>query len=112
MNILLSVKCYNCNSITENNINAIKRTGNKTFRIYTACAQCKQPKSKAFTDSYNQLPKEMYQLIHNKIYLDSFNGNKFEDLDKTIYEYKPTHIRAASASLNGAENNFILNINN
>ena len=89
MNILLTVKCYVCEKVTDNSSEIIiRKTGNKIFRISTSCQECGKYKSKMFCDAFNMLPRDMYQLINNKIYIDYLpNGIRFTEIDKTIHPY-------------------------
>ena len=89
MNILLDVKCFSCNKVTENsNEIIIRKTGTKLFRICTSCNDCGRCKSKMFCDRFEMLPKEMYQLEYNKMYIDYLpNGTKFTEIDRNIYPY-------------------------
>ena len=67
---LLFIKCYFCNSMTNNiDIIIIRKTGKKLFRIKTNCDQCGKFKSKVFCNTFNKLPYELYNIIPNKLYV-------------------------------------------
>ena len=94
MNLLLTVKCYVCEKVTDNSWEIIiRKTGNKLFRICTSCGECGKYKSKMFCDAFNMLPRDMYQLINNQMYIDFLpNGIRFTEIDNTIHPYIPTSL--------------------